>query len=568
MLKSNFIGERFALKISKGYLMINNRTKERLLSLFFIFFLLYCLIWLNLYIIQIRQGSFFATIGQQQWRMNIVRYPPRAWIYDRTEKQPLAMNKDSLAAFIIPSALRNPESLKKFLHRHFPAAYERLLAKDNGHFLYLKRRLTPVEQMLIEQSGLNDIHILKEPSRAYPVESTGPLVGITDIDNQGLFGIELMYNTQLGGHPTTYTVEKDARSGHCYFTKETKIQGNEGSPITLTIDSDLQFLAYEELKETVHEFQSQEGSVVILDPATGDILVMANYPDFDPNDTKTLAMATTKNKIITEAYELGSVMKAFVALAALEEGVVTPDEIIDCENKKITYLNGWRFSTWKEHGLLPFRAVFTKSNNIGMAKVAQRLGPKLYDHYIRCGFGKKTGLGFPGEQSGFVNPPERWTKPSIISLSFGYEITATLLQLASAFAMIANEGKPITPRLIKQDRNTHPTPPQNSLYSPQAIQSFCELLEGTITNGTAHRAAIPGFIVRGKTGSANLVVDGTYSPDHSIFTFAGIIEKNSYKRVMVTFIKEANKKGVYASSVAVPLFERIAHKMIIHDHQT
>ena len=542
--------------------MISNHYKGRLLIIFFLFIFLYSMVLFNLFVMQIKQGSFFTAMGKQQWCMSLTTYPPRAPIYDRTGIQPLAMNKDSLAVFVTPNKLQDPNALKEFLQHHFPAAYERILTNSQLHFMYVKRRLTPAEKQLVEDSGLVDLHILKEPSRAYPVESTGPIVGITDIDNQGIFGLELFYNEQLSGSPTTYLIEKDARSGHCYFSKETKIQGTSGNPLMLTIDSDLQFLAYEELKETLQHFNSQEGSVIVMDPTNGEILVMATYPDFDAHNTTKLNLETTKNKSLTETYELGSVMKAFVALAALEEGVVTPDELIDCENKTITYINGARVSTWKEHGLLTFNDVIAHSNNIGIVKVAQRLGPKLYEHYQRCGFGKKTGILFPGEQSGFINPPERWSKLSIVSLSFGYEITATLLQLTCAYAMVAREGKPVIPILVKNQ----PIPPeQPALYSPQTIETFRTILQNVIRHGTAHRAALPGFTVMGKTGSANLVVDGMYTPDHSIFTFACIIEKGSYKRVIVTFIKEVNKNGIFASTVAVPLSERIAHKMIIHD---
>lgn len=540
--------------------MINNQHKGRLLIVFFFFVFLYSTIILNLYILQIQQGSFFSSIGEHQWQMTMTSYPPRAWIYDRTGTQPLAMNKDSLAAFITPNNLKNPTAVFDFLKKEFPSAYERLATHAHSHFMYIKRRLTNNEKESIEQSGLADIHILKEPSRAYPVESVGPIIGITDIDNQGLFGIEFFYQNRLAGTPTTYLIEKDARTGHCYFAKETKIQGTSGIPLVLSIDSDLQFLAYEELKDTVHTMGSQEGSVIIMDPETGEILVMASYPDFDPNNTVNLDLATTRNKPITDTYEFGSVMKAFVALAALEEGIVTPDELIDCENTKLTFINGARVTTWKEHGLLSFSDVIAQSNNIGIAKVAQRLGPRLYDHYVRCGFGKKTDITFPGEQTGFVNPPNRWSRPSLVSLSFGYEITATLLQLVCAYAMIAR-GKPVTPTLIKGQ----PPPNHAPCYSPKAIHEFRMILENTITHGTAKKAAIPGFTVMGKTGSANLVVDGAYTPEHSIFTFVGIIEKDAYKRIIATFIKDANKRGIYSSTVAVPLFERIAHKMIIHE---
>lgn len=539
--------------------------KIRIVMVFLGFMGVYSIALINLFIIQIKNNKFFSAMGQSQYNVTVTQYPPRAFIYDR-HGQPLAMNKDSIAAFITPNNLTNPIALKKFLKKNFPQAYERLLEHQQDHFMYIKRRLTPAEISQLEQVDLEDIQFIKEPSRYYPLEGSGPIVGITDIDNQGLFGIELQYNEQLSGSPSTYYVEKEGRSNHCYFKKETKVQGTTGTPVTLTIDGMLQFLVYEELKEAVHHWKAREGSVIILDPTNGDILAMANYPDFDPNSTTELDLEKTKNKIITEVYEFGSVMKTFPAIAALEEGAVTPEEIIDCENSKSTYVDGIKVNTWKGHGLLPYEKVIELSNNIGTAKVTKRLGPVLYDHLKRFGFGEKTGIEFPGEQKGFINHPRNWSKQSLYSLSFGYELNATLLQLACAYGMIANYGKPVRPRLTLGCNNGSPNHMSGTRYSSTIMNIINNILAKTVTEGTARRAHIQNYSIRGKTGTANLIgLDGKYNPDRNIFTFACIVEKNGYIRVIVNFIKEIEQKDIYASSVAVPLSESIAHKMLIHD---
>ena len=186
----------------------------------------------------------------------------------------------------------------------------------------------------------------------------------------------------------------------------------------------------------------------------------------------------------------------------------------------------------------------------------------LYDHYCRMGFGTKTALHWPGEQAGFVNPPEQWSRPSLISLSFGYESRATILQLGQLFCMIANDGIPVKPTLFL----TTETAEMQSLYSRDAIGTLKMILENTVTQGTAHRARVEGYRVMGKTGTAIMVIDGEYDPNHCLYTFAGIIEKDDYKRVIVTFIKDAQVgRKVYASSIAVPLFERVAHDVLLHD---
>ncbi|MFC1842028.1 peptidoglycan D,D-transpeptidase FtsI family protein [Candidatus Dependentiae bacterium] len=514
--------------------------------------------------IQIMQSDFFSNLGKKQYNITLTMKPERGPILDRTGKQFLAMNKDCFSAFILPKQIAQEKKLVLFLEKHFQRSINRFARSKNKNFMFVKRRLSKKEINAIKGCNLKDIHLLKEPNRFYPIESASTIVGITNIDNNGLSGLELTYNTQLSGTPTTFYLEKDARSGHFYFKKETKVRGKIAKPITLTLNSDLQFLAAQELEETAQKHGAKDGAIIIMDPKNGDILSMVNYPYFDPNNTQQFDPAKSKNKIITECYELGSVIKVFSALAALEQGVVTPDELIDCKSKKTAFVDGRQINTVKAHGLITFSQVVEKSNNIGIAIVAKRLGEKLYDHYKKFGFGAKTGITFPGEQKGFVNPPNKWSKQSIISLSYGYEITASLLQLAKAFCLIANNGVPVKPRLTGIGINTTANG-QNPVCSQKSIEAIKNILENTTLKGTCRRARIKGYRIMCKTGTANLLVNGAYSQDDNIFTCAGIIEKGAYQRVIVVFLKEIDKKGVYAQSIAVPLFEKIAEKTLIHD---
>jgi len=224
-------------------------------------------------------------------------------------------------------------------------------------------------------------------------------------------------------------------------------------------------------------------------------------------------------------------------------------------------------------GIIPFSTVIQKSNNIGTAKVAMRVGTKLYDYYRRFGFARKTAVNFPGEQPGFITPPERWSKRSIISLSFGYEIRTTMAQLAQAVGLIAQNGQPITlnliksalikSALIKSAKNSEELP---TMFSKKTMEQIQDILTKTVTDGTARRARIKGYRVMGKTGTANLIDHGRYNEHKNLFTFSGIIEKDGYKRVIVAYIKEIESPhGQHASTVAVPLFEQVAEKMLIHD---
>lgn len=515
---------------------------------------------LNLFFLQVIQNRFFTSLGQKQYNVNVTSLPARASIIDRDGKL-LAFNKDSTAAFILPRVLDESDATKAFLQKHFPPAAKRLKNNPQAHFLYVKRRLTPDEMHLIQKHGTSDIKLLNEPSRYYPLEAIAPLIGTTDIDNKGLFGIELAYNKQLEGKPTTYDLEKDARSGQFYFKKETKVEGQDSRPLQLTIASDLQYLAYEELKQSVAQFNAKEAAMIIMDPESGDIIAMANYPSFNPNAMHDINLEKTKNKTVTQAYELGSVIKICTALAALEEKLVTPNELIDCKDSKTAVIEGRIINTWKAHGVIPFHEVISQSNNIGTAQVAMRLDKKLYDHYAKMGFGKKTALGLPGENKGFLNHPNNWSRQSVISLSYGYEVSANLLQMARLFSMIANDGYWIEPRILMNQPNKK----QQKLYSDTTIWDIKNILQKTTQEGTARKAAIDGYTIMCKTGTANLLENGRYNPDKNIYTCAGIVQKGTYKRVIVAFVKEAAQKDLYASTVAAPLFEHIAEKILIHD---
>ena len=539
------------------------RPKKIRSALLFLFFLcIYLIILIKVFYIQIIQQPFFKQLGQKQYNVTMTTMPPRASIYDCAGKA-VAMNAECLSAFILPKQLEEPQKTLPFLQKHFPHAFKRWQQNKGKHFLYIKRKLSPHELVLIRTLSLHDIQFIKEPCRFYPSETMGTIVGITDIDNNGLFGIEQIFNTSLRGKPTVSSLERDARSGHFYFDKKTDVKGQSGEPINLTIDSTLQYLAYEELRDIIDRFEALEGGVIIIKPETGEVITSVSFPDFNPNDTKSLKQEHTKNYPFTNAYEVGSVMKVLTALTALEEGVVTPDEEIDCENKITTYIKGMKVSTVKAHGIIPFSEVIQKTNNIGTVKVALRVGKKLYDYYKKLGFAEKTPISFPGEQKGFITHPSKWSKRSIISLSFGYEIRTTMLQLAQAFSAIANNGKLPYLHIIKGKQKPLPTTP---LFKQKTADQIKDILTKTVLQGTAYRAKIKGYRVMGKTGTANLLENGKYIERKSIHTFAGIIEKDGYKRVMAVYVKEPQvKRQLYASMVAVPLFEQVAEKMLIHD---
>ncbi len=433
--------------------------------IFFFFTTLYALVGINLYVIQIKQHDFYKKLAEQQYHVTITQTPLRGPIFDRTGRNYLAMNKDYIAAFILPTQMADKKRTLKFLKKHFPQTIKRFEQNKDKHFMFIKRRLSPQEIEIINAEKNPDIFLLSEPGRYYPLKAASPLIGLTSIDNKGLLGVELLYNHTLAGKPTTCHLEKDARSGYYYFKKETTVQGDIGHPLQLTIDADLQFLVQEAVQQTVEKFNAKEAAVIIMNPKNGEIIAMLSYPYFDPNNAHSASSENFKNRIITDAHELGSVMKVCAALAALEEDVVTPDELIDCKNSLTTHIDGRIINTVQAHGTIPFTDVIALSNNIGIAIVAKRLDTKLYDHYKQLGFGSKTGIKFPGKIQGSLTLLKIGQNNPIISLSYGYEVSATLLQLACAFCTIAT-GYKVTP-LLRQGFEGQATQRGKQLYSDE-----------------------------------------------------------------------------------------------------
>lgn len=543
---------------------MRNSSKVRSALVFMIFLGLYLILLVNLYFIQIWQADFFNTLANRQYHITLTTSPSRGEILDRHGRK-LALNKEQISAFVLPRQLQDEASLKLFLQKHFPNSWERLSRFRDKHFMYVSRRVSPFLSEIAQAEQIKDLKFIKEPSRFYVNGALGPVVGVTDIDNHGLFGLEQLYDQFLAGTATKVILKKDARFDHFYFKQESQDKGERGNDLHLTIDSDLQFMVQEALVNKINLLQLEAGAVVIMDPQNGEILSIASYPDFDPNSLQELDQVSTRLIPVTDSYEFGSVMKVFVALAALAEGVVTSDELIDCENKSETRIDGMRFTTTQSsvNGEIPFSEVVARSNNIGMVKVAKRLNEKLYDHYLKLGFGNKTGLDFLGEQAGHIFHPAYWSKRSIISLSFGYEITATLLQVARAFCAIVNGGYLVTPKLVLDGKVAAAV----QVYERDAIEVIQNILRGTVQHGTGIRAKIRGYDVIGKTGTAKVAINGAYSEDQLVLSFVGSVQKGNYSRVIAICLKKTSHTShkLYGANTAAPLFEEIAEQMLVHD---
>ncbi len=533
--------------------------KIRLGVVLILFGLFFSIILIRLFLLQIYQKNFFRVLASQQYNFTVKVNLPRGEIFDRRGYELLAFNRSVPSAFILPHQFTEQKKTESFLKRFYPVVYKKMKARPDKHFLWLDRALTADQVETLKKNGTSDVQFIDEPRRFYFSPASAHLIGFTDIDSRGISGIELEFEKWLGGKPMQLTVQKDARSKNFYFGKEIEKEGYCGKPIRLTIDKNIQNLVFDELESAVQSYQAVSGSVLVLDPDTGHVIAMTNYPSFDPNQKNIQKLDITKNFIVTECFELGSVMKAFLALAALAEGVVTLDEVFDCQGK-IAYVNGVKVENWKSLGELSFADVIKFSSNVGTAKVAMRLGPKLYDHLKKTGFGTKTGIEFPGEREGFVNPPKNWSRSSPIVMSFGYEIMASLLQLGRAFCIFSNGGYLVNPTLLMEPKIKKDYSKKIKLYSDDVISKMRQILSGV---GALH--PIKGCTVMGKTGTARCASHGGYSNKEHVYTFAGMVEKGDYKRVIVTFINRPQKTHLWASEVAAPLFQRVAERMLIYE---
>jgi cell division protein FtsI (penicillin-binding protein 3) len=532
--------------------------KIRLEIVLILFGLLYAIVLMRLFLLQIYQKDFFRVLACQQYNFSVKVNLPRGEIFDRGGNELLAFNRVVPSAFILPHQFVEQKKTEKFLKHFYPSVYKKMKSRPDKHFLWLDRVLSNEQVKFLEKNGTCDIQFIDEPRRFYFSQSSAHLIGFTDIDSKGISGIELEFEKWLGGKPMQLMIQKDARSKNFYFSKKIEKEGYYGKPITLTIDKNIQNLAFEELASAVQNYQAESGSVLVLDPESGHVLAMTNYPSFDPNQKNIQKLDVTKNFIVSECFELGSVMKAFLALAALAEGVVTLDEEFDCEGK-IAYVDGFKVENWKSLGILSFADVIKFSSNVGTAKVVGRIGQKYYDHLKRVGFGVKTGIEFPGERDGFVNPPKNWSRHSAKVMSFGYEVMASLLQLGRAFCIFSNGGYLVNPTLLL-DPKIKKELPKIKLYDDKILYQMREILLGI---GNLH--PVRGCTVFGKTGTARCAIPGGYSTKEHIYTFVGILEKGNYKKVIVTFINRPQKTHLWASEVAAPLFQRVAERMLIYE---
>ena len=461
--------------ISKPYPTKSKRGAAGLLRTRFQFSLLLCLIWtgiilLKLFYVQVVQHEYYTTRAGKQRNGVIPLLPERGPILDRRGK-PLAISVPMTSLYAVPDAMgKDPESSFKAISKIFPVDVKDLTqtAKTKS-FVWVARKISREAADKIKKKNLPGIYFTQESRRFYPnKELAAHVVGFVGMDNKGLSGVEFQYDSVVCGVPGKLPVLRDAKKRLLVFEREHDCP-LAGRTIQLTIDAAIQHIAEEELRLVVQEQRAESGAVIIMNPYTGEILALANEPTFNPNAYKQFAAARWKNRAIQDYYEPGSTFKPVVASAALDRGLVKPEDQFDCQNGAIS-VNGHIMKDHKAFGILNFRQIIQKSSNVGTIKVGMIVGPQsLFQYSTAFGFGKKTGIDLPAEAPGILRPPARWSAISIGAISIGQELGVTPIQVLRMMSAIGNGGYLPTPHTVSKISDSSGKLQQTVFPQPQAI---------------------------------------------------------------------------------------------------
>lgn len=541
-----------------------------------LFFLLsgFGVILFRLVSLQVLQAAELTARADRQHQKSVTLEGVRGTVTDRHGKV-LAMNVEVPSIFGVPTSLDSPanaaKSLSSVLHIR-REDIERKLRQDK-HFVWLARKVEPEKGRRLEQLSIDGIGMVMEGRRFYP---KGPLLahvlGFVGMDGVGLEGLERRYEAQLHGEKRLTILQRDAL-GRTVFPKGLREQvPAAGYALTLTIDEVIQYIAEKELEEAVDHARAKSGTIIVMEPLSGAILAMAVSPRFDPNAVASLTADRWRNRALTDTYEPGSTMKVVVAAAALEERVMMPGSMLFGENGRMTVAN----TTIHDHeklGWMTFTQMMQKSSNIGAAKTGMLLGQqRLYRYLQAFGFGQRTDIDLPGEVAGLLKSPREWGRRSLASISMGQEVGVTPLQMVSAVSAIANDGVLMKPYVVSgvSDQKGQPVKeilPQvrRRVVSPATARTLTTILEGVVASGTGTKAAIPGFRVAGKTGTAQKVDPrtGAYSSVLSVGSFVGFVPADAPRLAMIVVIDEPQGEA-WGGVVAAPVFRRVGEQVLTY----
>ncbi len=551
-MKGSFRGIKFRLTIA---------------GLFFL--LMFLAVVVRAFQLQIIQGEKLKRLGEKQHLKEWIVLPKRGTILDRAG-EPLALSLEVQSVYVRPRRIKEPEAAARNLAQALGLgqAEVRQRLKTEKPFIWLKRQITPNEAERIKALNMEGVGMSFEPNRYYPQgQLAGQVVGFVGRDSQGLEGVELYYDTYIRGESGSPVIERDALGRRVLAQGLDEIQIPPGADIHLTLDTSIQHLAEKQLEATVTKYRAKAGIAMVVEPFTGEVMALANYPFFNPNNFVQQSSQQWRNRAVTDSFEPGSTFKTILAAAALEEGVVGKEDLFYCEFGKYSYA-GRTIHDIHEYGWLPFYKIIQYSSNIGVTKVAEKLKKERYFKYIdRFGFGRLTGIDMPGEATGMIRSPDNWSPIDLATHAFGQGIAVTPIQLVMAYGAIANGGFLMRPFVVRRvmapggevlvANQPHVV---RRVVSENTARLMTSILKGVVSDGgTAPMASIEGFEVAGKTGTAQKpdLAHGGYSSWKRVASFIGFVPAEDPRLVLLVIVDEP-EGNVYGGVVAAPAFRSVA----------
>lgn len=546
-----------------------NQSNKRLLQMFAFLAAWAVVVIARLIQVQLVRHDHYVQRAQKQQERTLALNPVRGSILDARGRV-LAESVTAESVCADPSAVTNRPAVAKTLAPILGMTPRDILAKLNsggGGFAWIARKLPHETAARVKALRLPGIYTIEEHRRSYPRAALAAnVIGYTGLDGEGLAGIEHSLEKYVSGTAGKVTLLQDARRSMYLVGGDGANRPRDGHHVVLTIDAVVQFIAERALAKAVTRYRATGGSVIVLDPSDGAILAMASAPTFDPNRFREFTPDDWRNRPVQDQYEPGSTFKIVMAAAGLEEGLVTPSQIIDCGAGAIRLANvEINEHGGNQYGPIPFEEVMVHSSNVGSVKVALSLGQtRFYDYIRRFGFGERTGIALPGEALGMLRDPSKWSQVSIGSISIGQEVAVTPLQLIRAMATVANGGVRVEPRLVDRVVDDE----GKVLYRPPAVEPkrvvserttavLNEILKAVVARGTGVNARLAEHIVAGKTGTAQKAGRGGYSAYNFVASFAGYVPADRPRLVMLVVVDEPHG-GQYGGEVAAPVFREIA----------
>ena len=507
--------------------------------------------------LQLVDGEFLQTQGQARY-LRVVQVPAhRGMIVDRNG-EPLAISTPVQSVWVNPGEMSSSSGdlarLAQLLELDVDHLRRLIGQRQGREFVYLRRHIAPDLAEQVTALELPGVYLQQEYRRYYPAgEVAGHLLGFTNVDDKGQEGLELAFEDWLSGEPGAKRVIMDGRRNIVENVENIR-SARPGKTLRLSIDRRIQYLAYRELKAAVRKHGARSGSVVVLDSDTGEVLAMVNQPSFNPNNRTGLKASRMRNRAVTDVFEPGSTIKPFVVATGLQSGQYRPTTSIDT-SPGLLRVGRHTVRDMHDYGVLDMTGVLRKSSNVAATKIALSLEPEtLWETLSGTGFGISTGSGFPGEADGYLADFHRWREIERATLSYGYGLSATAMQLAQAYGVLAKDGYRVPVTLLSREEPVQQIP----VFTPAVARTVRTMMESVVKQGgTAPKAAVQGYRVAGKTGTVHKSVAGGYADDRYVSLFAGMAPASAPRLVAVVVINEPGKEDHYGGLVAGPVFSSV-----------